>query len=152
MSRISSQILKVLSQTFHLSEARRTDSPLTLNAFLSDSEKIGSYIKWPISCFKITVIGKCSGIGIFFRYFFNPPLTWGEGRITPSLANFLNNFQTSTDIDAKLMVLYAASSWHIHTKCQRNPSDFFFRKWHFGDVMSCDLGSKNGQLSMASRM
>ena len=60
----------------------------------------------------------------------NPPLAGGR-KTPPPLANFLNNLKTSAYINAKLTVPYTASIWHIHTKFQRNPSEFFFEKMAF---------------------
>ena len=59
------------------------------------------------------------------EYSFNTPLAGGRAYNASFLENFLDNFKTSADINAKQAVSYTASISHIHTQSERNPPKGF---------------------------
>ena len=80
----------------------------------------------------------------FFRFAYRL-LHTGGGRICPPLLVFQNNSKTVADIDTKFGVPYPTSIWHRITKFWRNRPDFFFRKWRFCGVISCQFWPKSAQ-------
>ena len=80
------------------------------------------------------------------EYGFNTPLAGGRAYNASFLENFLDNFKTSADINAKQAVSYTASISHIHTQSERNPPKGF---WENGVlVTSCHtiLGRKTADI------
>ena len=82
----------------------------------------------------------------------NSPLAGGAYNSPPPLANFLNSLKTSADVYAKTYrTWYSINLTYSHDISAKSVGFFIFRKWRFSD-MSRDFGSKNGQISMNSRM
>ena len=93
--------------------------------------------------------------GTLFSYIcgLSPPLAKGGWRITPSpLAIFLNFSKNEYKYRHTTYGILFSINLTFSNKISAIPVETFLRKWRFSGVMSCDFGSKNGQLSRASRM